>query len=243
MRSIPATLFSFHPGLRVCALGFLLSVGLAPVAKSQITLTGMTAWSAYANGDMAGYGEFDTVYAGGWRANVYLFTGSPAAPTFLNSGDTDTTLNPNLSLSGVTTTLGFAAGAAGYNYIGINLFFDGSQTPGISAVVPVGNSNFSVITGAVTTVGQGNNLLPSGSLSYSSALGMVTLVGYSVAELAPPNSPGVQYDSTTGGGTNTVGSITLYAIPEPSTVALLLGVAAGVVVIGRRLSARTVNRA
>jgi hypothetical protein len=173
-----------------------------------------------------------------YRVNAYLFTGQPSAPTFLSSGDTNLSLNPNYTFPGGTVTLGFALSGVGFDYLGINFFFNGSLTPGISAVVPAGSSSFSAISGSTSTVGLGSDPQGSGSLSFASAFESVTLTGYSFAVLNPPNSPGVDNYFTTGGGANTVGPMTFVAVPEPSTVAVLLGVVAGVAVLGRRFAVR-----
>src|SRR5215813_9243888 len=79
----------------------LALIALLPrVAPAQLTLSGLTLYGSDANG------TWDRVY--GWNTlsgnavdafNLYLFTGTTGSPTFLTSGNTDASLDPNAPLS------------------------------------------------------------------------------------------------------------------------------------------------
>ena len=211
----------------------------APVF-AQVTLSGASMWAANsAAGDAAFSSYWDTVGAGNSTgiANVYLFTGSIGSPTFLNSGDTNTSLNPNLSLTAGTYVIYFAGYTPLGSYAGINLFFDGDLVDNrISAVVHYdGSNNFSVISGATTTSGEnGVHIAGSGSLSYTAEGLLVTVTGMG----GGPSSPDlVSYFSTLpSGGGSTVASMTLTvtAVPEPASFATLCGVAVMTTALFRR---------
>ena len=151
-------------------------------------------------------------------SNVYLFTGSTNSPTFLNTGNDDASLNPNLPLPLGTHVLQFAGDTDASGYLGMNLYFNNDFTNNrITAVVPIdGSTNFSVVPRTVNnTVG-----LPytpqrsSGSLSFVQGEFIVTLSEFSVSP--PPNIDLVTYDSTSPGHLlDTIGSFTLTVTPAP----------------------------
>jgi hypothetical protein len=173
-------------------------------------------------------------------ANVYLFTGairSAASP--INGGNTNSSLNPNRILSVGANVLFFAShttppGVAGSSSFGINLFFDDDLTNNrISAKVRNnGTNDFSVIDGATNTYGEtrwdGPSIPGAGSLSYSTGGYLVVLTNFYVLAPEDLNLVGYYDNSPAGGPQDTNGSITLTvtAIPEPSTYAALAGLAA-----------------
>ena len=197
-------------------------------APALPVLSGLTLYTGSANGTFGGTFGWNTREGTGSDAfNVYLFTGSLASPTFLNTGNTDASLNPNFSLSAGFHTFQFAGNLAPSGSVGLNLYFDNNLTQNrITAVVPHdGSSSFSVVGSGISTYGLPNNpQLGSGSLSYTASGFTVTLTDFQ-ASLSPADLVG-NYATGPDGTLDTVGRFTLniVAVPEPSAGSL--GVAA-----------------
>jgi hypothetical protein len=194
-----------------------LSIGQQPPANAQPALTGLTVYEAAPSGTPNWLRFWNTQGRDGIH-NVYLFTGSTASPTFLNSGDDNDSLNPNILLSLGTHVFQFAGDVPVSSYLGLNLYFDNDSTNNrITAVVPIdGSTNFSVVPRSVTnTVGLPYNPRPSsGSLSFVRGGFMVTLSEFSVSP--PPNLDLVSHFSTSPGDTeDTAGSLTLTVTEAP----------------------------
>lgn len=124
---------------------------LTTPASSQVTLSGVTMWLGDSSGAPdAGYWDTMGNGDGSGIANVYL-TGLSGA-IFNTSGDTNASLNPNLSLAPGTFVIQLAGETSSTFGVGINLYFDGDLTNNrISAFVPFASSSFSVVSGATTT--------------------------------------------------------------------------------------------
>lgn len=201
----------------------------APTRAQTATLTGFTTWGAANDGTWTG-GFWDTL-AGGGGWNAYFLDPNTLAP--LTSGDTSATLTPNLL---VPQNLLYATAAEGnYDFLGINLYFDGSATPGISAVMDIANGTFSSISNLVSTYGLSGGIeAGSGSLSFTNGSGTVSLNAWAFTQV---NNNGVAdfvgpADSLPDGGPGDNAALLGFtaggaAAPEPGTLALgLLGLAA-----------------
>src|SRR6266487_4607796 len=106
---------------------------LLPVAASaQLEFTGARMFAVGADGKRAG-SCWNTV-GGDATWNVYFFTGTPLSPKFLNSGNTEDSMNPKFNLVPGTYTFGFACdSAAGPDYI-LELSFNDDPQTGISVL-------------------------------------------------------------------------------------------------------------
>ena len=100
----------------VAAIAMLLPA----VASAQMKLTGARMSGIGANWNTVGN---EGIY------NVYLFTGAPRSPKFLNSGNTDASLNPKFNLAPGTYTFGFAGDTKPCAALNLELCFnDDPQT-------------------------------------------------------------------------------------------------------------------
>lgn len=216
--------------LAFIGVGFL---ALTTPGLAQVTFSGVAMWLGDSSGaPVAGYWDTQNNNS---IANVYL-TGLSGL-SLSTSGDTNVSLNPNLSLTPGTYVIRLAGETSSGFGVGINLYFDGDLTNNrISAFVPFASSSFSVVTGATQTKGElGVNVAGSGSLSYSAGGMLVTLSGFSA--LAAGALDIVQYyDNVPNGGPDTVATMTLTvtAIPETSTSAMFAGLAALCFVVWRK---------
>ena len=219
--------------LMVCLVGYFAT--LVVPALAQITLSGASMWQADATGannGVTGYGN--TLGSDGDSSgvfNVYMFTGSTGSPSFLTSGSTNASLNPNLSLPVGTHVISFALQNAAPSFVGINLYFDGNLASNrISAFVPYdGTNNFSVISAASTTIAEGAYgalQAGSGSLSWTAGGRLVTVTdmnaGPSTIDLVG------SFTSPANGSADIVATMTLTvtAVPEPASSAVVSGLAA-----------------
>ena len=245
----------------------MLSAAVAVSAlqlSAQATLSGITIWESNASGAWLQTSYWNTL---GWEgppeapaggdantvSNAYLFTGTVGSPSFINSANSNSSLNPNQSLSAGTYTFGIAGNnSAGTDtYVAINLYFDGNLGANrISAVVPKnGTSNFSVISAATTTFGETGNTGPgvtgAALLSYTSGGYTITLTDLSF--LPRGSSPNLVSMFSVGPGgyaqagdydysPDTIGSMTLTvtAIPEPASCTAWVGLAALGLAVWRR---------
>ena len=110
-------------------------------------------FTANANGSPVGASIWNT-RGGDNTYNIYMFTGTVASPSFLNSGNSDALLNPNLELVSGVYTVQFTGETAPGGSLGINLYFNNNPSNRIAALVAIdGSSNFSVIPAGVPTFG------------------------------------------------------------------------------------------
>lgn len=147
---------------RLSCLALAAAALSAPAYAQTATLTGFTTWGANDSSGAWTGGFWDTITGGGW--NAYFFDPNTLVP--LTSGDTAATLTPSVS---IPSNLLFATAAeADYPFLGINLYFDGSATPGISAVYDVGTGLFGAIAPTTSTYGLSGGVEPgAGSLSHA----------------------------------------------------------------------------
>ncbi len=203
------------------------------VAPAQPTLSGLTLYRSDANGKWDGIYAWNSQKGGGTDAfNVYLFTNTISSPTFLTSGNTDASLNPNLTLSAGFNTIQFAGNTSVTGgYYAVNLYFNNDLVQNrITAVVTNnGLSSFSVVAAGVNTFGNPNTSQPSsGEISFSTGGYVVTLTSFQTT-LPRPDLVG-NYATGPDGTLDTAGSFTLNVtqVPEPTVVtfglaALILG--------------------
>jgi hypothetical protein len=89
--------------------------------------------------------------------NVYLFSGTPRSPKFLNSGNTDDALNPKFNLSPGTYKFGFLGGSKPCSTFILELSFNDDPQTRISVAMPdkgagklLGTTTFSTADSTVT---------------------------------------------------------------------------------------------
>ncbi len=162
---------------------FLLIAALSlPIfsASGQTNLTGISVFSADASGNFV---EVDTwVTKPGQNFEIWIRNGGG---TFLN-GPANAASQPNIPLPiGVTSFSLYADPGADFAYFGINLFFDGSVNPSISAFGPmlatVGPHNFKANSSLSTPRGTSpvTPLVPgAGTLSFTNGDKIITLTDF-----------------------------------------------------------------
>jgi hypothetical protein len=192
----------------------VLVSGIATLAHAKLTLTGVTIYGATnSRGAFNGSYDYWDTRGGNQGFNVYLFTGSMKSPNFLNTGDTDETLDPEVELSPGTNTVQFAVDFQDSDpstpFLGINLYFNEDDvTNRISAVVPNGGScNFSVVGRTVSTYGEYGQTPGSGTLSCTAG-GLTATLSALCTSSDTPNLVGGT-DPTPSSDRNFVGSFTL----------------------------------
>lgn len=191
----------------------------------QVNLTDITVWGTDTTGIFlpGPYPDIWHTRAGG-DFSIWIQAGASGGP-FLN-GPTDSAAQPNISLAAGANSfrlLGYPG--ADFGYFGINLFFNGSTTPSISALVPMSTSLsptvFSV-DGNATTAGvlasDGPKVPGAGTLAFTAGNQQITLTGF---YWATPSVYGIQQAGPTSTGAaalqDYVGGITLNVttVPEP----------------------------
>ncbi len=203
------------------------SLTLARPASAQFRLTGLTVYNATSNGTANG-GFWNSV-GGDFPFNVYLFTGTTTAPTFLTSGDTLASVAPNVTLATGTNTLNFVTATSPAEYFGLNFYFnDNNNTNRITAVVRNTGSGggFAQVASGVSTYGLPNNsnVSSANSLSFTTGGQTVTLTGLTIATGSADLAQA--YNNAPGGGGDNVGTMTLtvsgiVSAPEPGALALV----------------------
>lgn len=191
----------------------VLALGVASAARA-LTLTGVTIYGATdSRGTFNGAYDYWDTRGGNQGFNVYLFMGSTNAPDFLNSGDSNDSLDPDLQLAPGTNTVQFAVDYQDSDpstpYLGINLYFNGNlATNRISAVVPNGGlGDFSVVSDKTTTYGEYGKTPGAGTLSYTKGDLTVTLSAFCISQDTPKLVSGT--DASPGPDSNFIGSFTL----------------------------------
>lgn len=210
-------LFPSAKGFKVSMLGLILmplASGLAATAHAKLVFTGVTIYGATdSRGTFNGSYDYWDTRGENQGFNVYLFTGSTNSPDFLNMGDTDETLDPEVELKPGTNTIHFAVDIQDTDpatpYLGINLYFNEDLvTNQITAVVRNGGScDFSVVRETVSTYGQYGRTAGSGTLSYTVGDLTATLSAFCTSAATPKLVSAT--DNTPGPDQNIVGSFTL----------------------------------
>jgi hypothetical protein len=220
-----------------------LSLSLAN-ASAQVSLTDVVVFGASSTGNW--FGQPDVfVTRSNSNFNVWIQSGASGGP-FLN-GPSNNLAQPNISLSsGLTTFRLLADPGADNGYFGINLFFNGSSTPSISAYGPMmtgpGSHSFSADSAQNTPMpfpgaDSGYTFPGAGTLSFVSGSQLITLTDFYWAKQSVNNLDLVgQYSTGADGATDYVGGITLSvtSVPEPHLSLWAFGCLAGMMVYRNR---------
>jgi hypothetical protein len=239
---------------------FAMMIGLCVAGLTQaqtVNLTGNTLFSAAEDGTVLTPERWHTYSAPGPAWNVFVLDGAIPGNTILNKTDgvaPDRTIDIPLTVGNTYTfTFGVshtATGDLGFDYYGLNLFFDKdplianwdegnggtvNYTPDISVYAQpdrdgpmVGTQPAFMANSAAATMGYPIYDKPgAGTLVYSSGTVQVTLTDYVL--YAKSAGLGLDYESaTTTLGPfipdtypDVIGEYTLVVTPEPMTMALL----------------------
>jgi len=221
----------------------LISALVLPLASAsgQIQLTDITLFSADAAGNWTPPDIYETRYNENF--DIWIQSGAPGGP-FLN-GPTSANAQPNISLPlGVNTFTLLADPGADNSLFGINLFFNGSVTPSISAYGPMltaqGPHSF-VADGAQYTASPTPNLGDTypgaGTLSAVFGNELITLTDFFFATPSVYNLDLVgQYSTGSDSQNDYVGGITFSVtpVPEPQFSLWAIGLLAGAIAVHRR---------
>jgi len=225
-------------------LAYLLSAALAAsvaTVSAQPHLTDVTVFGVQADGNWANVNIWETRPGNNWNVWIQEGTSGP----FLN-GPSDAAARPNIALSPGSSSFRFySAPGADHPYFGINLFFDGSETPSISAYGPMltldGPHSFAANGAQYTAlpVGSIDGIFTPGAGTLSFTVGgyEVTLTDFYWAQqsvfgldLTGQTSLGAD------GALDYVGGATLsvVAVPEPQASLYLICTLAGMAAAYRR---------
>ena len=228
------------PTMQLSRTLLLISAFVIPLgrASGQTYLTDITIFSADAAGDWVGPDIWTT------RPNstydIWIQSGAPGGP-FLN-GPASATSQPDISLSpGVDTFTLLAEPGADYTQFGINLFFNGSLTPSISAygtmLTAPGQAHVFAANNSLGTAAPIGPTTPgAGALSAVIGSKVVTLTDFFFATPSVYNLDMVGGYSTGPDGVNDyVGGITfsVMPVPEPQSSLWVLGLLATTIAVHR----------
>jgi hypothetical protein len=173
--------------------------------------------------------------------DTFIQQGAPGGGgSFLNGPDA-AHARPNISMAAGSDTLTlFGAPGANANYFGINLYFNGSTTPSISAFGPMltaqGPHSFTADS-SLSTSGISSSVPGAGTLTFTANGQQVTLTDFFWAEPSVYNLDEVSaFALGPGGANNYVGGISfsVVQVPEPAFSIWGLGLAFGAFSIWRR---------
>ncbi len=214
-------------------------VAAGPSAARATFLTGAIVYSTDTTGAPSS-GEFWNTVGGDNRFNLYLSApGDPMTVGLLNTGN------------GASTGINFDLGPGTYSYqlygentqgtaaYGIGLFLNSDNAnPAVAAFASPGLGVVPAAAGSVDI--EGVTTTSPGSLSFNDGTNLVTLTGFQWAAPSPagggPDRVSAQ-DSVSSGQPNFLGtlSLTVTAVPEPGSMALLgLGIAGAGAMAQRR---------
>lgn len=222
------------------ALG-MTTVGLLALGSGTARaafLTGAIVYSSDSTGAPSS-GQFWNTVGGDNRYNLYFApAGDPATVSLMNSGDgASTGLNINVG-PGVYSYQLFGGNAQGLQTYSIGLFLNGdTSAPSLSAVFS--GSNIAPIPVATPAPSlDGTAATSTGSLSVVDGSTMVTLTGFtwSVPTAGGPDRVS-GFNDVPSGAPDFVGSLTLTvsAVPEPTSLALLALGTLGAAIARRRM--------
>ena len=224
--------------------GAIVSTGSAHGA----TLTAVAAFSADADGNAAGSQVWDT-FGPGFFWNLWVSPGAPqGSPDGLSSpllnGPTDAQavlVYPLRAGRNRFTVFGQPGLDASFRDIGLNLFLDGHELPGISARAPVRRDQTLppfIANSASSTYGAWQNSVPgAGVLKFETPTEIVELSEFYWAAPGVFATDRVSGTSTEpGGGADFVGSFTL--VVRPNVQALAIRVSEVEITFGTRLGVR-----
>ncbi len=199
--------------------GILLSA-VIPSALAQ-KLTAVTLLSTDSSGSEFGAQYWDTLPGSGNSVyDLFFVAGKPGgnpdglAGSFLNGPSDDQVAIQFVLQPGDNTFTMFGQGGAVAGYHGMNLFFDGKTSAGISVKAPTwsgGNAPaFSANSGASTLASDDSRLPGAGTLIYSDGIRLVTLTDFSWAAPQVYSTDRVgAHSASAQGGPDFVGTFTL----------------------------------
>ena len=216
----------------LAACGALASLAAAPAHAADLSLTGLVEFGSDASGGASGATLWNTVGGDGYYFNLYATDANSGIDgAFLNSGDGATTAIDSTLNAGTYQFFIFGEPGADTGYFGLNLFFDGGTSPGIS-VFAATNTSTTPPYPAFAADGSATTRLPdystgpgAGTLTYSDGSSTVTLTDYQFSEPTVNDLDRVSAFSATPSGDNDfIGSFTLQVgtVPEPKA-SLLVG--------------------
>jgi hypothetical protein len=225
---------------RTLLLTATLALTLAS-ASGQIQLTDISLFSADAAGNYAGPDIWETLPDQYFV--VWVQSGAPGGP-FLN-GPTSANAQPNISLPlGTSSFTLMNAPGADFASFGINLFFNGSLTPSISATGPMltsqgGQHTFSPDNASFTPSPGSNGIVPgAGTLTAEFGNELVTLTDFYLATPSVYNlDQAGEFSTGPAGSDDYVGGITfsVTSVPEPQWSLWATGLLAGLIAMRRRV--------
>lgn len=228
------------PTMQLSRTLLLISAFVIPLgsASGQTYLTDITIFSADAAGDWVGPDIWTTRPNGTY--DIWIQSGVPGGP-FLN-GPTSAASQPNISLPlGVYTFTLLGEPGADYTQFGINLFFNGSLTPSISAygtmlTAPGQPHVFAANNSPSTAAPIGPTTPGAGMLNSIIGSELVTLSDFFYATPSVYNLDMVGGYSTGPDGVNDyVGGITFSVtpVPEPQLSLWVFGLLATTIAVHR----------
>jgi hypothetical protein len=187
---------------------------------TPVRLTALTMWMAHPNGYFTENTGMVWDTFGGIIFNVYLFSGLPAAPVFLNAGNNDLSLGLDLQLLVGRQTFHFSGEYPFDGTLAMNFYFDYQTTPRISARIPTdGSNNFSPVASGLQTFGgrHFDRVQPSaGTLTFVEGDFRITLTDLQTilprVDLVAPDA-----NTSTYPADDTTGRFTLTIVPEAWT--------------------------
>lgn len=216
--------------------------------SAQVYLTDVVVFSADSNGNYDGQPSdwyiWNTTPQPNSFSDIWV---QDTSGSFLN-GPTDTNVQPDIALAAGASsfTLYGSSGGAGWPYMGINLYFNNSTTPSISAFGPEQTnttfSSFAADSGSSapgpldTSFPNGTYEPAAGTLSFVSGNQQITLTAFSMAYPTVYNQDLVgPYSIGADGTTDFVGQLafSVTAVPEPALSLWALGALVGCVWVWR----------
>jgi hypothetical protein len=232
--------------LRPCCIALLATAALN--AHSQSTISGLMVMGTDGSGNWNGTTRWNTI-GGDSIASFYIVGSSNFSDPFIN-GPNDAQAAVSIPLSpGLHTFTMFAAGGSSNAHHGLNIFFNGNNTsPGISVFgmtqesatppYPVFGANGAANSQALN----GQTVPAANSLTFVDSMSIVTLTDYRFAAMPVYNQDRVgfvPFGSTfvgSDGRLDWVGQFTVSvtAVPEPSTSLMFLAGALGLAFVMKR---------
>jgi hypothetical protein len=210
-------------------------------APGQNYLTDITVFGSSSDGSYAP-GDVWITRPGSLVFNTFIAQGAPGAGgPFLNGPGTAQS-RPNISMSlGSDQFALFGFPGADEAYFGVNLFFNGSATPSISAFGPLltspGGAHSFLADSSLNTSGPTSNVAAAGTLSFTANGEQITLSDFFWATPSVYNLDEVgPFSVGADGRADYVGGLTfsVVQVPEPGISLWALGLAFGGFSIGRR---------